>query len=30
MKPREMGLGMQYLRLLWHVRHIADNTSKYF
>jgi hypothetical protein len=27
-KPREMGLGMQYLRLLWQLRHIADNTSK--
>jgi hypothetical protein len=24
-----MGLGTQYLRLLWQVRHIADNTSKY-
>src|ERR1700683_2903702 len=28
-KPREMGLGTQYLRLLWQVRHIADNTSKH-
>lgn len=28
-KPREMGLGMQYHRLLWQVHHIADNTSKY-
>ena len=23
-----MGLGMQYLRLLWQAHHIADNTSK--
>lgn len=28
-KPREMGLGMQYLRLLWQAHRIADNTSKY-
>jgi hypothetical protein len=28
-KPREMGLGTQYLRLQWQVHHIAANTSKY-
>jgi len=28
-KLREMGLGMQYLMLLWQVHRIVNNTSKY-